>query len=259
MAKWVMVQLDSGRTADSARLFSTRTTRELWTIVTPIPIGEPAPELRDLRSHFNGYALGLGVRDFRGRKMLTHTGGLPGCLSRVTMLPELRLGVVVLTNQESGNAFNLLTNRILDHFVGAPTPDYLGIAARAEAAEAARPAAAASRRATSRDSTSGPSLPPARYSGTYRDDWYGDITIALEGNRLVMRFSRSPSLVGDLSHRQHDTFVARWRDRELRADAFVTFALNPDGSIERARMTAVSDETDFSFDFQDLELKPVRP
>lgn len=151
MAKWVMVQLDSGRTADSARLFSTRTTRELWTIVTPIPIGEPAPELRDLRSHFNGYALGLGVRDFRGRKMLTHTGGLPGCLSRVTMLPELRLGVVVLTNQESGAAFNLLTNRILDHFVGAPTPDYLGIAARAEAAEAARPAAAASRRATSRE------------------------------------------------------------------------------------------------------------
>lgn len=258
MARWVMVQLDSGRTADGARLFSTRTTRELWTIVTPIPIGEPAPELRDLRSNFNGYALGLGVRDFRGRKMLTHTGGLPGYLSRVTMLPELRLGVVVLTNQESGAAFNVLTNRILDHFVGAPSPDYLGIAVRAEAAEAARLAAAASRRATSRDSTSGPSLPLARYAGTYRDEWYGDITIALEGNRLVMRFNRSPSLVGDLSHWQHDTFVARWRDRELRADAFVTFALNPDGSIERARMAAVSDETDFSFDFQDLELKPAR-
>jgi Domain of unknown function (DUF3471). len=74
----------------------------------------------------------------------------------------------------------------------------------------------------------------------------------------VIRFSRTPSLVGDLSHWQHDTFVARWRDRELRADAFVTFALNPDGSIERARMVPVSDETDFSFDFQDLELKPVR-
>jgi CubicO group peptidase (beta-lactamase class C family) len=258
MAKWVMVQLDSGRTADGGRLFSTRTTRELWTIVTPIPIGEPAPELRDLRSNFNGYALGLGVRDFRGRKMLSHTGGLPGYLSRVTMLPELRLGVVVLTNQESGNAFNVLTNRILDHFVGATSPDYLGIAVKAEAAEAARLAKAATTRTAGRDSSSGPSLPLARYAGTYRDDWYGDITIAQEGNRLVLRFSRTPSLVGDLSHWQHDTFVARWRDRELRADAFLTFALNPDGTIERARMMAVSDETDFSFDFQDLELRPVK-
>ena len=258
MAKWVMVQLDSGRTADGSRLFSTRTTRELWTLVTPIPIGEPAPELRELRSNFNGYGLGLGIRDFRGKKMLSHTGGLPGYLSRVTMLPELRLGVVVLTNQESGAAFNVLTNRILDHFLGATSPDYLGIALRAEAAERARLAAAATRRTATRDSASGPSLALAKYAGTYRDDWYGDITIAQEENRLVIRFSRTPSLVGDLSHWQHDTFVARWRDRELRADAFITFALNPDGSIERARMVPVSDETDFSFDCQDLELKPVR-
>jgi CubicO group peptidase (beta-lactamase class C family) len=258
MARWVMVQLDSGRTADGSRLFPTRTTRELWTIVTPIPIGESAPELRELRSNFNGYGLGLGVRDFRGKKMLSHTGGLPGYLSRVTMLPELRLGIVVLTNQESGNAFNVLTNRILDHFLGATSPDYLGIALRTEAAARARLAAAATLRAATRDSASGPSLALAKYAGTYRDDWYGDITIAEEGNRLVIRFSRTPGLVGDLSHWQHDTFVARWRDRELRADAFVTFALNPDGSIERARMVPVSEETDFSFDFQDLELKPVR-
>jgi CubicO group peptidase (beta-lactamase class C family) len=258
MARWVMVQLDSGRTADGARLFSTRTTRELWTIVTPIAPGEPAPELRALRSNFNGYALGLSVRDFRGTKMITHTGGLPGYVSRVTMIPELRLGVVVLTNQESGNAFNVITNRIVDHFMGAASPDYLGIAVKSDAVEAARLDKAATMRAVARDSTSGPSLPLARYAGTYRDDWYGDITIALEGNRLVLRFGHSPGLVGDLSHWQHDTFVARWRDRELRADAFVTFALNPDGSIERARMAAVSDETDFSFDFQDLELKPVK-
>jgi hypothetical protein len=57
----------------------------------------------------------------------------------------------------------------------------------------------------------------------------------------------------------HDTFVVRWRDRELRADAFVTFALAPDGSVEQAKMRAVSPATDFSFDFQDLLLKPARP
>jgi hypothetical protein len=88
------------------------------------------------------------------------------------------------------------------------------------------------------------------------------VVIALEGpgkDRLVIRFAHTPALVGDLEPWQYDTFVARWHSRELRADAFVTFALNPDGSIERLRMRPVSPATDFSFDFQDLMLEPVRP
>src|SRR5439155_26834923 len=112
--------------------------------------------------------------------------------------------------------------------------------------------------AAPRDTTSRPSLALEQYAGAYRDGWYGDISIALEGGTLVIRFSHTPSLVGDLEHWQHDTFIARWRDRELRADAYVTFALNPNGSIDQAKMRAVSPATDFSFDFQDLLLKPGR-
>ncbi len=55
-----------------------------------------------------------------------------------------------------------------------------------------------------------------------------------------MRFSHSPGMVGDLEHWQYDTFIVRWRDRELRADAFVTFALTAAGKIERATMKAPS-------------------
>ena len=259
MAKWVMVQLDSGRTPDGSRLFSTRTTRELWTLVTPMPVGTPPPALAALRANFNGYALGLNVRDYRGRKMITHTGGLPGYVSRVTMLPELRLGIVVLTNAESETAFTVITNHILDHFLAAPPIDYLTIATQAQAAAAAREAGAQGQREGARNAASKPSLALEHYAGTYNDAWYGDVTIAMEGDRLVMRFGHTPSLIGDLTHWQYDTFIARWRDRELRADAYVSFALNPDGSIDRVRMTPVSDETDFSFDFQDLDLRPVPP
>ena len=105
----------------------------------------------------------------------------------------------------------------------------------------------------------GYSVPLERYAATYEDAWYGDIGLTLEQGKLVMKFSRTPSLVGDLEHWQHDTFVVRWRDRELRADAFVTFALNPDGSVDQAKMRAVSAATDFSFDFQDLLLRPKKP
>jgi hypothetical protein len=73
-----------------------------------------------------------------------------------------------------------------------------------------------------------------------------------------MVFTKTPSLVGDLEHWQDDTWIVRWHDRELRADAYVTYALNPDGTIDQVKMRPVSPATDFSFDFQDLLLRPKR-
>ncbi|GJQ21399.1 MAG: serine hydrolase [Bacteroidia bacterium] len=257
MARWMIVQLDSGRVSGGKRLYSPRTARELWSPVTPMPIGTPAPELGPLRANFHAYALGFVVRDYRGYKIVTHTGGLPGYVSQVMMIPELKAGVCVLTNQESGAAFNAISLYVLDRFLGA-THDWLGgfqaVLARMDSILAARKEGIAA----SRNAKSKPSLSLEQYAGTYRDAWYGDVVIASEGKKLVIRFTKTESLVGDLEHWQYDTFVARWRDRELRADAFVTFALNPDGSIQQATMRAVSPDTDFSFDFHDLLLKPVR-
>jgi len=72
-----------------------------------------------------------------------------------------------------------------------------------------------------------------------------------------MRFLRTPDLEGELQHFQHDTFIVRWKERNFNADAYVSFALNPDASIERVKMAPVSMETDFSYDFRDLNLLPV--
>ena len=258
IAKWMIVQLDSGRVADGTRLFSPRTTVQLWSIVTPTPSGNPPPELAALRANFNGYALGFGVRDYRGYKLVQHTGGLPGYVSKVAMIPELKLGVAVLTNQESGEAFESITYYVLDHFLGVSRTNWLGAFKTLHARIDSMTARMEKEIAAKRDSTSRPPLPLASYAGTYNDPWYGDVTISLESGNLVIRFDHTPSLVGDLEHWQYDTFIARWRDRELRADAFVTFALNPDGSIDQAKMKAVSPATDFSFDFQDLLLKPAK-
>jgi CubicO group peptidase (beta-lactamase class C family) len=258
MAKWLRVLLSGGRLADGTRLFSAATARQLTSIVTPIPISDPPPELAPLAAHFRGYGLGLDIRDYRGRKAVMHTGGLPGYVSRVAMIPDASLGVAVLTNQESGAAFDSIAFHVLDHYLGAPPFDWIDGYARLRARTEARDAEVERRAAAARDASARPSLPLANYAGTYRDAWYGDVTVAEEGGRLAVAFSRTPALNGALEPFQHDTFIARWRDRELRADAYVTFALNPDGSIDQVRLRAVSPATDFSFDFQDLLLKPVR-
>ncbi len=259
MAKWLRVQLREGQLADGSRLFSVETARQLTTLVTPIPAGNPPPELAATRSNFNGYALGLGVRDYRGRKMLGHTGGLPGYVSRVFLIPEVKLGIAVLTNQESGEAFDSIAYHVVDHYLGAPQTDWIEAYNKVRLRQMAAAVAAEAKSSAARDTSSRPSLPLERYAGAYWDAWYGDITITFENGRLVIRFTKTPALTGDLEHWQYNTFIARWRDRELRADAYVTFSINPDGSIDLVKMRAVSPQTDFSFDFQDLMIHPAPP
>ena len=258
MAKWLRLLLNEGRLPDGSRLFSAATWRQISTPITPEPNNPPPPELPALRTNFRGYGLGLEARDFKGLKVLTHTGGLPGYVSRVLMIPDLKLGVAVLTNQESGEAFDAIAYAVADAYAGGARTDWLAGYQKLQARAAAAVAEAGRRTTTARNAASKPSLPLAAYAGTYRDAWYGDIAIAMEDGKLVIRFTKTPALVGDLEPWQYDTFVARWRDREMRADAFVTFALNPDGTIDQAKMRAVSPSTDFSFDFQDLLLKPVK-
>lgn len=257
MAKWLLVRLNRGKLPDGSALYSERTARELETPVTIRPNPAPPAELAGLKSNFSAYALGLGVRDYRGERVLTHTGGLPGYVSIVTVLPERGLGVAVLTNQESEEAFSALNWLVIDHYLGAPATDWTAAFQKLRARALAETEDSLKKSAATRDAASRPSLPLAKYAGVYTDAWYGDVAIEEAGGRLAMRFTKTPVLVGDLEHWQYDTFVVRWRDRETRADAYVTFSLRPDGSIERVLMQPESPATDFSYDFQDLELRPA--
>jgi hypothetical protein len=262
MAKWVIVQLDegaihSGQNGGDRRLFSQRQSREMWSAQTPIAVGDPPPQLSALRANFSAYGLGWGLSDYRGHKVVSHSGGLAGMVSRVRMIPDLKLGIVVLTNQEAGGAMEAISYHIIDQYLNSPATDWISAFRSMAEQQSARAKEVEKNQSAARNAESKPTLPPAKYAGRYRDAWYGDVTIALEEGKLVLRFSRTPGLVGDLEHWQYDTFVARWRDRALNADAFVTFALRPDGGIDQMKMVPVSPLTDFSFDFQDLLFTPA--
>jgi CubicO group peptidase (beta-lactamase class C family) len=255
LVKWVQVQLDSGRVGGTT-LWSLAAAREMWTPQTVIPIDDPEPPLAALRPNFFDYALGWRLRDYHGRKIVWHTGGLAGMTSRITLVPEERLGIVVLTNGES-DLPDALTYDLLDHFLKVPPTDW--VSAFADVADHDRAAADSEVTASRlrRDSTSRPTLPLARYVGVYRDSLYGDATVALEHGALVFRFSRSPAFTGELEHWQYDTFITRWHALNLAA-AFLTFDLTPEGTVAGIRMAAVSPLADFSFDYQDLHFLPVR-
>lgn len=260
LAKWMNVQLAGGALPGGGRLFSGKSHREMWSMLTPIPVSKPSiPEMAPLTPDFYGYGEGWFLSDYMGQKLAWHTGGWPGFVSRVTMVPKLHLGVVVLTNQQSGAAFNAITYRVLDAYLNPQhKTDWVAVYDKAVKQFEAKADDSLARHEAERDKHSKPSLPLARYAGTYRDPWYGDIVIGDEGGKLRLRFSKTQQLVGTMTPWQHDTFVVRWDDRSLNADAFVNFALDDDGHVREMRMKPISPLTDFSFDFQDLRPVPVK-
>ena len=264
IAKWMMVLLDEGRIAGvtdkdgkEARLISEKQARELWTAQTPIKIPEPKPALAATKPNFSAYGLGFQLRDYKGMKVAMHGGALQGFYSRVLMVPEAKLGVAILTNAENGGSMTALQWRILDHYLQAAPSDWLALVAKVEQEQHAEEVKKQGKASSARAAKSQPSLPLAAYDGEYEDAWYGKVVIKPEGKKHILSFTRTPDLTGELEHWQHDTFIVRWKERNFNADAYVTFSLNPDGSIDRVKMAPVSAETDFSYDFQDLSLVPV--
>jgi CubicO group peptidase (beta-lactamase class C family) len=257
MAKWVQLQLNRGKFVDrDGRLFSEQESKEMWSPQTILPIETYASPLAALKPTFADYALGWALRDYHGRKLVGHTGGVAGFVSRVMLVPEESLGVVILTNAEEGGAFDSILYHVLDHYFGLPPTDWIAAFKSVKDKDEKDAAEAMKEAEGARAANSKPSLPLEKYAGTYNDAWYGPITIHGENGGLVMTFDHTPSMIGDLQHWQYDTFKAHWRDRTIE-DAFVTFWLKPDGSIESARMAAVSPLADFSFDYRDLLLKPA--
>ena len=257
MAKWVQLQLNRGKFVDrDGHLFTEQRSKEMWSAQTVLAIGDPPQPLAGLKANFAAYALGWGLRDYHGRKLVGHTGGVGGFVSRVMLVPEENLGVVILTNAEEDGAFDSILYHVLDHYFHLPPTDWIAGYKTLKDTEEKDAAETMKKAEGSRDANSKPSLLLEKYAGVYKDAWYGPITIRMENGGLVITFDHTPSMIGDLQHWQHDTFKAHWRVRTIE-DAFVTFSLNPDGTIDSAKMAAVSPLADFSFDYQDLLLKPA--
>jgi CubicO group peptidase (beta-lactamase class C family) len=260
MCKWFLLQLNHGKFSDrDGRLFSEARSREMWSAQTILPIDESeAGPLSALRGHFSAYGLGWFLTDYKGRKLVGHGGGVAGFVTRVQLIPEENLGIVVLTNAEQGSAMESILFHIVDHYLGGATSDWTAVFKAHDEQDEKDAAEITKKAASGRAADSKPSLPAEKYAGVYTDPWYGPATIKLQNAQLIFTLDHTPAAIADLQHWQYDTFKAHWRDRTIE-DAFVTFALKPDGSIDHFTMVAVSPLADFSFDYQDLLFTPQHP
>jgi len=255
LSKWVIVQMNNGKYGDGQHLFSEAIHRQMWSPQTIVPVGDNTP----YNTHFGAYGLGWFLSDVKGYKEVNHTGGIDGMVTKVTLLPELKLAIIVLTNQESGAAFSAVTNQIKDSYLGINGRDW--VKTYSDQVKAAQQGADQVMIAVWQQvdlmQHRGSATDYSSICGTYHDNWLGDAVISQKDGKLWFTCKRSPKLTGQVLPYKGDTFVIKWNYRSMEADAYAMFSFDENGKPSGLKLKAISPLTDFSFDFQDLDYKRV--
>jgi CubicO group peptidase (beta-lactamase class C family) len=261
MCKWIIMQMNNGKYDVELKkpLFSDQVHKEMWTPQTIIQVEDSTT----YNTHFASYGLGWFLRDVKGYKQVEHTGGLGGMVTQVTLIPELKLGIIVFTNQQSREAYKAITNTILDSYFGIKGIDRIKQYHEAvikSITDATKSISDAKKiiddiwkDVEKKGKSSLTKTDDTLYTGTYSDKWFGEVIISSKNGKLWFDSKRSPKLTGQLTAYKGNTFIVKWNERSWDADAYVMFTLDNTGKSVGIKMKAISPLTDFSFDFQDLD------
>ncbi|MBH0034984.1 serine hydrolase [Pseudoalteromonas sp. NZS71_1] len=251
MSQWLRTQLAGGKMPSGEQLFSEKQQAQMWHPHITSMASKNAFE--SYHQQFRGYGLGWSIEDYHGFKKLGHGGGILGMVSQVTLLPEKKLGIVILSNQQAFGALSAVTHEVLEDALELEDKDWVEDLAKSHfegkqhAYANAKPEAPADYQ---------PQLPNINYTGTLHDDWYGDVIIEQLDSKLHIDFTHTKRLKGTLEHYTGNTFIVKWDEKLLEADAFIRFEMSSQNRVNSAKMRAVSTQvTDFSFDFRNLHLK----
>ena len=206
MAKWLIFQLDHG-VWENDTILDPNVQNILWTPHNNYTVSLGARE-RNPGTNFSGYGLGWGISDYYGNRMITHGGGYDGMYSQVAMIPEIDLGIVILTNAMKGIA-TPLRYYIINQFIGKETRDFSKEALE-KIPEKSSVDKAKEAQKDARVLNTKPTFDLSKYAGTYHTDMHGPIHIVYDGDGLFMNFENAPALTANLDHWHYDTWEIKW-------------------------------------------------
>ncbi|MDN2564916.1 serine hydrolase [Aquibium sp. A9E412] len=199
LAAWLALLLAGGKTEDGTLFAPEALLPALRPQVVSGPAHAPAA-----RSGFYGYGFNVGVTA-TGRPVISHSGAfLLGAATNFHMLPGEELGIVVLSNGGPVGAVEAVAAHFLDVVqFGAPARDwfaaYNGVMAAMHAPVGDLAGAAPPRPAD-------PARPLARYAGRYANAYFGDATVGVAADGLVLRLGPD-GMAFPLAHWSGDTFA----------------------------------------------------
>lgn len=215
LSHWLIAQLDSGRYEGREVIpFEViKQTRQ------PLMLQGKAGHLFN-QSNYSLYSMGWSLRDYEGLEVVSHSGGILGFVTGVTLVPDLNLGVVVLTNSDENWFYEALKWEIIDAYLQLPYRNYSN---RYHELYSRRQQTKNNEIAAYRDTIGmaiAPSLPLKAYTGTYSNPVYGEITIVLDDNLLQLHFENHPDLSAQLEHINGNRFLCSYYPSRMGTEVF---------------------------------------
>jgi len=205
-------------------------------------------------THVMAYGYGWRMADVDGQWNVWHTGTLNGMYSMLSLLPDRQSGFVFMINGEADEARTVLSEVLMKHFTApGDTRDVRWYADALEQQAKQRPPSSSAPDTSAQRPASTAEL--ARWSGQYRDPWFGDITLCPRGGKMHFAAAKSPLLAGTVM-RLGDRYLVDWND-PADLDAWLDFHAATGGQPTTLRMAKVNPLGDFSFDYEDLDLQRV--
>lgn len=213
-----------------------------WTPWTPMPIS--ARQRAWDATRVNGYGYGWRIVDVDGELTYGHTGTLAGMYSAMRLLPERKSGFVVLINANADAARTVLIEALTKTFTARDQ------ARPVTALMAELDAAARQRHATRVPDTSARVAATTRelapHLGTWRDPWFGEVTICAVSGGVRFAAAKSPRLAGAVM-RVGNRWLVAFEHGD--AEAWLEFPTQAGGTLKMAK---VDPDADFSYDYEDL-------
>lgn len=235
MTRWMRAQLAGGALPGGERLVSEAQHREMQTPQFLVPQSAYYPAARLARPNFTAYGLGWFMQDYRGRRIVMHTGSIDGMSALLALVPEERLGMVVYLNLDHAELRHALMYRVIDAYLGAPPRDW-SREIHDLYAPFAREAREAERETESkRVAGTRPSLPLEAYAGTFADpdSLFPRFRVRVEGDRLVATLGADRT--GTVEHWHYDVFRVRWADLPL-GDDYLAYTIDAEGKPNWVRV-----------------------
>jgi CubicO group peptidase (beta-lactamase class C family) len=168
------------------------------------------------QSHYMLYGLGWMLQDYAGREMVSHTGGVNGFVTSVTLIPEEKLGVIVLTNTDDNNFYSTLNRQIVHAALALP---YSNMSRASHSNALQQRAADAKQLQAWRDTIAmkpAPALPLKAFTGRYEHEVYGymDVHETTNGS-LEMTLQHHPGITASLECLGGNHFLCTFSDPVL--------------------------------------------
>jgi CubicO group peptidase (beta-lactamase class C family) len=230
LAKWLMAQLDSGRSNGKQVLPwpVLRKTRDMGTVISSRKSGT-------FPTHFNGYGLGVFIKDYNGRQLFEHTGGAFGFVTNTCFVPEEKLGITILTNNDNQSFFEALRYQLLDAYLGMPYIDRSRqlLTGFLQGEEKTRREIDALK---ARVKDGRPSLPLSAYTGDYTNELYGSITVKSVGDDLQIKFNSHSELTANLQYMDNGEWLMTYNN--IAFGIFATKFKMADGKVASVEIKA---------------------